>query len=63
MGCNAADIAVEFGVLNVNDIIDFVNAFNANDTLADISPAPNGDGILNVNDVIDFVNAFNAGCP
>jgi hypothetical protein len=61
-GCNIADIAAELGVLNVNDIVEFVNAFNAADTRADISPL-GGDGVLNVNDIVDFVNAFNAGCP
>jgi hypothetical protein len=60
--CNAADVAETFGTLDVNDIITFVNAFNASDLLADLSP-PSGDGVLNVNDVIEFVNAFNAGCP
>jgi hypothetical protein len=61
--CNAADVAPDFGVLNVNDVIEFVNAFNANDLAADVAPFPMGDGLLNVNDVIEFVNAFNAGCP
>jgi hypothetical protein len=61
--CNAADVSAPFCTLNVNDIIDFVNAFNSNDLLADVSPFPGGDGLLNVNDVIEFVNAFNAGCP
>jgi hypothetical protein len=60
--CNVADISPFFAQLNVNDIIDFVNAFNAMDLLADISP-PGGDGVLNTNDIVDFVNAFNLGCP
>jgi hypothetical protein len=60
--CNAADVSAEFGVLDVNDVITFVNAFNNVDVLADISP-PGGDNLINVNDVITFVNAFNAGCP
>jgi hypothetical protein len=62
-GCSAADVAPEFGVLNTNDVIDFVTAYNAGDSTADVSPFPTGDGLLNVNDVIDFVTAFNAGCP
>jgi probable HAF family extracellular repeat protein len=53
-----ADVFTD-GVLNVNDVITFVNAFQAQDPIADIS----GDGMFNVNDVIEFVNAFNAGCP
>jgi hypothetical protein len=61
-GCNAADISAEFGVLNANDIIDFVNGFNASAAIADVSPV-GGDGLFNANDIIDFVNAFNAGCP
>jgi hypothetical protein len=62
MACNAADIAAALGALDVNDVIEFVNAFNSGGALADIAP-PGGDGSLNVNDVIEFVNAFNAGCP
>jgi hypothetical protein len=61
-GCNTADVAPEFGVLNANDVIDFVNGFNAMTAAGDVSP-PGGDGLFNANDVIDFVNGFNAGCP
>jgi hypothetical protein len=57
-----ADVAPAFGSLDVNDVIEFVNAFNANGSLADIAPV-GGDGLVNVNDVIEFVNSFNAGCP
>jgi hypothetical protein len=61
--CNAADLAGAFGTLDVNDIITFVDAFNANNLFADIGTPRGGDGLLNVNDIITFVNAFNAGCP
>ena len=72
--CNAADLFEPYGVLNSDDVIDFVVAFNAGDSRADIFPPPAaarhhttqphaGDGVLNSDDVIEFVNQFTAGCP
>ena len=62
--CNAADLFEPTGVLNSDDVIAFVNAFNGNNLeLADIFPTANPDGVLNSDDVIEFVNQFNAGCP
>jgi hypothetical protein len=58
-----ADVAPQFGVLNANDVIEFVNAFNTGSPIADLAPAGGGDVILNVNDLIVFVGSFNAGCP
>ena len=51
-------------VLNSDDVIEFVNAFNAG-TLetADVFPPATGDGRLDSDDVIEFVNQFNLGCP
>ena len=63
-GCNSADLFLPFGVLNSDDVIEFVNQFNtANLAVADIFPQPGGDGLLNSDDVIQFVNEFNMGCP
>ncbi len=58
-GCNAADIAPDFGVLDLNDIQAFVGGFSGGDLIADL----NGDGILDLTDVQMFIAAFTAGCP
>jgi len=47
------------GVLNFFDVSAFLNAFTAQDILADF----NSDGLLNFFDVSTFLNAFTAGCP
>ncbi len=36
-----------------------INAFNANDSIADFT----GDGVFDFFDVSAFLNAYNAGCP
>ena len=51
------------GVLNSDDVLMFVNEFNAGQPGSDLFPPPLGDGVFNADDVIEFVNAFNAGCP
>jgi hypothetical protein len=57
-GCNDADIAPPFGVLDLTDVNTFVASFLANDPAADLVP----DGVYDLADVIAFVDAFNAGC-
>ncbi len=57
--CNPADLASPFGMLNIDDIDAFVNAFLAGDTVADL----NGNGSINIDDIDAFVGAFIAGCP
>ena len=47
------------GNLDFFDISAFLNAFNAQDSLADFD----GNGQFNFFDVSAFLNAFNAGCP
>lgn len=59
-GCNAADLAEPFGVLDLADIQGFVSAFVAGDPAADIA-AP--EGVLDLADVQAFVVAFTGGCP
>ncbi len=59
-GCNAADIAEPFGVLDLADIQAFVNAFLAQDPAADIAPPT---GVFDLADLQAFVTAFSAGCP
>jgi hypothetical protein len=46
------------GILNVNDIFDFLNGWFSNNTQADT----NQDGVLNVQDIFDFLAAWFAGC-
>ncbi|MBZ0171084.1 MAG: hypothetical protein K8E66_01765, partial [Phycisphaerales bacterium] len=58
-GCNQADIAAEFGVLDLQDVQAFIAGFVGGDLIADM----NGDGILDLQDVQQFITAFTAGCP
>jgi hypothetical protein len=47
------------GVLDFFDVSAFLNAFNAQDSIADFT----GDGVFDFFDVSAFLNSFNAGCP
>jgi len=58
-GCNAADLAPPFGLLDLADVSAFVAAFTAQDLLADLD----GSGTLDLADISIFVAAFLAGCP
>ena len=60
LGCNPADIAEPFGVLDLADIQAFVNAFIAHDPAADIAPP---EGVFDLADLSAFIQAFTAGCP
>lgn len=57
--CNPADLAQPFGILDLQDINAFVNAFLSGDATADL----NGDGINDLQDIGMFVDAFLHGCP
>ncbi len=46
------------GQVNTKDVLDFLNAWNAQDPDGDF----NGDGVFNSRDVLAFLNAWNAGC-
>ena len=46
------------GNVNTQDVLDFLNAWNADDADADI----NGDGSIDILDVLDFLNIWNAAC-
>ncbi len=59
-GCNAADVAEPFGVLDLGDLQVFIAAFLAGDPLADIAEPF---GVLDLADVQVFVAAFLGGCP
>lgn len=59
-GCNGADIALPLGVLDLNDIGEFVAAFTSGHPVADLA-APVG--VLDLADIAGFIDAFLAGCP
>ncbi len=46
------------GLVNTQDVLAFLNAWNANDPSADF----NNDGLINTQDVLAFLNAWTAGC-
>ncbi|USN99390.1 MAG: hypothetical protein H6810_01555 [Phycisphaeraceae bacterium] len=58
-GCNAADIAEPYGLLDLADINAFISGFLASDPIADV----NGDGLFDLGDINTFVAAFLSGCP
>jgi len=59
-GCNVADIAEPFEVLDLADIGAFVTAFTTQQPAADIA-APFG--VYDLADISAFVTAFTTGCP
>ncbi len=58
-GCNAADLAEPFGVLDLGDITAFVAAFVAMDPSVDFD----GNSVFDLADITAFISAFTAGCP
>lgn len=54
-----ADFDVPFGLLDLNDIAGFLNAYLSGDSGADLAEPF---GTLDLSDVIAFVQAFGAGC-
>ncbi len=59
LGCNDADIAEPYGILDLSDISAFITAFTGQTPAADI----NNDGIYDLTDITLFINAFTGGCP
>jgi glucose/arabinose dehydrogenase len=59
-GCNAADLAEPFDVLDLSDVQAFVSGFVGQDPIADLA-APFG--VWDLSDLQAFVGAFTAGCP
>jgi hypothetical protein len=59
-GCNDADLAEPFGVLDLADVQAFIAGFVAQDPIADLAPPT---GVWDLADVQAFVAAFTAGCP
>lgn len=59
-GCNDADIAEPYGILDLQDVQAFIAGFLGSDPIADIA-APFG--VWDLQDLQAFILAFNAGCP
>ncbi len=59
-GCNPADLAEPFGVLDLGDIQAFVGGFLAQDPIADLAPPS---GVFDLDDIQVFVGSFSSGCP
>ncbi|USN98821.1 MAG: hypothetical protein H6810_11780 [Phycisphaeraceae bacterium] len=59
-GCNAADLAEPFGLLDLADISAFIGAFAAGEVAADLAEPF---GILDLADISAFVAAFSGDCP
>ncbi len=59
-GCNPADLAEPFGLLDLADISAFAGAFVAQGTGADLAEPF---GVFDLSDITAFVGAFQAGCP
>lgn len=59
-GCNDADIAEPFDILDLSDISAFITGFTTQDPIADLA-AP--EGVFDLADISAFIAAFTAGCP
>ncbi|MBZ0172314.1 MAG: hypothetical protein K8E66_08045 [Phycisphaerales bacterium] len=59
-GCNPADLAPPFGVLDLADLQAFVIAFIGMDPAADLAPPA---GVFDLADLSAYVSEFLAGCP
>lgn len=59
-GCNAADLAVPFDVLDLGDISAFIAGFTGQTAVADLA-APFG--VWDLGDISAFIAAFTGGCP
>jgi hypothetical protein len=56
--CNA-DVTLPAGVLNIFDVVVFINTWNAQGPGSDF----NEDGVVNILDVVAFISLWNVGCP
>jgi len=59
-GCNPADLAPPFSVLDLADTDAFIAAFLFRDPLADLAPPA---GVIDLADIDAFIAAFLGGCP
>lgn len=58
-GCNAADLAAPYGLLDLVDVTTFVSGFVNQLPIADLD----GNGLYDLADAVAFVEAFLVGCP
>ena len=59
-GCSPADLAEPFGIVDIDDVDAFIDAFLTGDSAADfVAPF----GIVDIDDVDEFIVLFLAGCP
>ncbi len=58
-GCNQADLAEPFGILDLTDINMFITGFLAQDPISDLD----GNGLLDLSDIGMFLSQFVGGCP
>lgn len=59
-GCNPADIAEPYGVLDLSDVNAFLIGFMNQDPIADLAPPF---GVWDLSDIAVFTTNFTAGCP
>ena len=59
-GCNEADVAEPYGVLDFSDVVSFLGAFDLGDSIADLAEPF---GTFDFSDVVAFLAAFGSGCP
>lgn len=60
ISCNPGDLATPFGVLDLDDICDFLAGFLSQIPLSDLAPPF---GVYDPSDINVFIGAFVAGCP
>ncbi len=59
-GCSPADLAEPFGVVDVFDLLAFVDAYAAGSPAADLAPPT---GRIDLFDLLAFLDLYAAGCP
>jgi hypothetical protein len=47
------------GVVDFNDLLEYLNDYNAQNPRADL----NADGVVDFNDLLDYINLYNTPCP
>lgn len=57
--CGPADLNAD-GILDIDDVLIFLDGFAASDPVADIAPPS---GVFDIDDVLTFLDSFAAGCP
>ena len=60
MACNEADFNRPFGVLDIGDVVGFLQLFGAQGEAADLAPP---EGVWDIGDIVAFLSLVGAGCP